>query len=105
VKIQRSPGQTAISISMAKEELTAIDARAASLNLPRSKYLALLAQRDIAAGGALTIESSSVSKLADAVVSSAMPATPLTVPVNYGSAKQAVRRSKQPRAVGSKKKV
>ena len=52
---ERSPEQTAISVSLTKDQLAQIDARADSLNLPRSRYLVLLAQHDIARGGPLTI--------------------------------------------------
>jgi hypothetical protein len=52
---ERSPEQTAISVSLTKEQLLQIDARADSLNLPRSRYLVLVAQHDIARGGPLTI--------------------------------------------------
>ena len=52
---ERSAEQTAISVSLTKELLTQIDARADSLGLPRSRYIALLAQHDIARGGLLTI--------------------------------------------------
>ena len=52
---ERSPEQTAISVSLTKEQLVQIDARADSLNLPRSRYLVLVAQHDIARGGPLTI--------------------------------------------------
>ena len=52
---ERSPEQTAISVSLTKEQLAQIDARADSLNLPRSRYLVLVAQHDIARGGPLTI--------------------------------------------------
>lgn len=51
----RSPDQTAICISISKELLAQIDARAGSLNLPRSQYLALLALDDVVRGGPLAI--------------------------------------------------
>ena len=51
----RSPDQAVISISLPKELLARIDARAASLNMPRSRYLTFLAKSDIERGGALVI--------------------------------------------------
>ena len=47
--------QTAISISLPKKLLDAIDKRADQLHLPRSRYLCLLAQTDIKRGGPLTL--------------------------------------------------
>jgi hypothetical protein len=51
----RSQGQTAISVSLTKELLGRIDIRADALGLSRSRYLAVLAQQDMAKGGPLTI--------------------------------------------------
>jgi hypothetical protein len=51
----RSPEQTAVSISLPRELLARIDARARSLGMPRSRYLAHVAQTDIEHGGALTV--------------------------------------------------
>src|SRR5512137_2478912 len=51
----RSPEQTAISVSITKELLARIDARANELGLSRSRYIAVIAQIDIAEGGPLTI--------------------------------------------------
>jgi len=45
---QRSPGQLGISISMSEKLRDEIDARASSLGLTRSQYLAQLARNDIA---------------------------------------------------------
>jgi hypothetical protein len=45
---------------------------------------------------------SSPSILADSIVASAMPATPLAVPVSYRSKPKAAGRSKSPRERGSK---
>jgi hypothetical protein len=47
--------QTAVSISLPKELLRQIDARADRLGIPRSQYLALIARRDILIGGSLTL--------------------------------------------------
>jgi hypothetical protein len=105
VKIKRSPDQTGISVSMSKQELLDIDNRSKALGLPRSKYLVLLAKRDIACGGGLILEANLPATLADAVSSSLVNEAPLAVPVSYGSPKQAARRSKVPRVGGSKKKV
>jgi predicted DNA binding CopG/RHH family protein len=104
-KIQRSPDQTGISISMSKQELAKIDERAAELGLPRSKYLVLLARRDIATGGGLTLEASSISKIADSIVSDAMPATGLAVPASYKSKPKAVSQTKALRGKGLGKKA
>ena len=52
---ERSPDQTAISVSISRDLLALIDARAQSLNLTRSRYLALLAQQDLTKGGPLVI--------------------------------------------------
>lgn len=51
----RSPGKTAISVSMTVELLEKLDARAESLGLNRSQYLAQLARADLVSGGALTL--------------------------------------------------
>lgn len=53
---ERSTDQTVVSISIPKDLLSKIDARAASLKLPRSHYLARLAKRDVKHGGALVID-------------------------------------------------
>lgn len=51
----RSPGNTAISVSITEALLAKIDARANELGLKRSRYIAVIAQIDIAKGGPLTI--------------------------------------------------
>ena len=51
----RSPEQTAISVSITKDLLARIDARANELGLTRSRYIAVVTQIDIAKGGPLTI--------------------------------------------------
>lgn len=52
---QRKPDQTAISISMSRQLLADLDARASLLGLTRSQYLAQLARNDIATGGGMVI--------------------------------------------------
>ena len=54
---ERSPDQTAVSISLPRDLLAKIDTRAAALNMPRSRYLALVAQQDLTKGGPLVIPS------------------------------------------------
>lgn len=44
---KRSPDQAIVSVSISREALAKIDARAAELALPRSAYLKLLAQQDL----------------------------------------------------------
>ena len=51
----RSPGNTAISVSITEALLARIDSRASELGLKRSRYIAVIAQIDIAKGGPLTI--------------------------------------------------
>ena len=51
----RSQEQTAISVSITKDLLTRINDRASELGLTRSRYIAVIAQIDIAKGGPLTI--------------------------------------------------
>ena len=51
----RSQDQTAISVSITKDLLIRIDNRATELGLTRSRYIAVVAQIDIAKGGPLTI--------------------------------------------------
>lgn len=51
----RSPGQTAISVSVPTDLLRDIDTRAESLGLNRSQYLAQLARADLLAKGAMLI--------------------------------------------------
>lgn len=51
----RSPNQTAFSVSMEEALRDDIDARAESLGLNRSQYLATLARNDIATGGDLLL--------------------------------------------------
>ncbi len=53
----RSPGQTAISISIPEELLAQIDRRAESLGLPRSLYIALLAKQDLIELGDIILRS------------------------------------------------
>lgn len=60
---QRAPDQTAISVSIGKELLAKIDARAAGLGLSRSQYLANLARNDVATGGDLLLKESSSATL------------------------------------------
>jgi len=52
---ERSPEQTAISVSITKDLLSRIDNRASEVGLSRSRYIAVIAQIDIAKGGPLTI--------------------------------------------------
>lgn len=52
---ERSPEQAVVSISLPRELLRRIDARADSLHMPRSRYLSLLAKADVDRGGALQI--------------------------------------------------
>jgi hypothetical protein len=52
----RSPDQAVISISLPKDLLAKIDARATALNMPRSRYFSFLARSDVDRGGALQIE-------------------------------------------------
>ena len=53
---QRKPDQTAISVSMSRELLSQIDARAARLGLNRSTYLASLVRNDLVEKGALVLQ-------------------------------------------------
>ena len=50
-----STGQSVINISLPPALLKEIDRRAESLELPRSRYLAAIAQQDIAKGGPVLI--------------------------------------------------
>jgi hypothetical protein len=59
---ERSPDQTAISVSIRKDLLAMIDARAETLNMTRSQYLAVLAQHDLSRGGRLVIQPPDASK-------------------------------------------
>ncbi len=79
---ERSPEQTAISVSLTKEQLLQIDARADSLNLPRSRYLVLVAQHDIARGGPLTIvtQEQSQTRVPIALTPAALDFLKLAVP-------------------------
>lgn len=52
---QRKPTQTAISVSMSKELLAQLDARAGLLGLNRSQYLSQLARQDLIEGGTLEL--------------------------------------------------
>ena len=52
---ERSPDKTAVSISLPKDLLAEIDARARSLGMTRSRYLTFLAQQDLTKGGPLVI--------------------------------------------------
>lgn len=54
----RSDGQTAISVSMSADLLTAIDSRAEALGLSRSQYLAQLARTDLIHRGDLVLKDS-----------------------------------------------
>lgn len=51
---ERSPGQTAVSISIPSDALAKIDARAAQRSLSRSAYLKLLALQDSALPGSVS---------------------------------------------------
>lgn len=52
----RSENQTAISVSMTREMVAEIDARAKSLGLNRSQYLVLLARNDLVEGGEMVLK-------------------------------------------------
>jgi hypothetical protein len=54
----RSPDHSVISFSLPSVLLARIDDRAASLNIPSSRCLALLARSDVDRGGALKIDPS-----------------------------------------------
>jgi hypothetical protein len=56
------PGAKVISVSLPQVLLDDIDRRAQALGLPRSKYLTLLAQRDLRDLGPLTIYGSEAQK-------------------------------------------
>lgn len=51
----RSPGQTAISVSIPQSLLDQVDERASALGLSRSQYLAQLARADLMERGDLTL--------------------------------------------------
>lgn len=51
----RSPGNTAISVSLDQRLVDLIDARRKTLGLSRSQYLRLLAQKDLADRGDITV--------------------------------------------------
>ena len=53
---RRSPGNTAITVSLEAGLLARIDERAKSLGLKRSTWLQLMARREIEAGGPIIIE-------------------------------------------------
>jgi hypothetical protein len=63
----RSQEQTAISVSITKDLLSRIDDRANTLGLTRSRYIAVVAQIDIAKGGPLTIPAHGASQPAPPV--------------------------------------
>ena len=106
---RRSPGQVAISISMTEEMVQQIDARAASLGLTRSGYLAALARKDVAYGGDLTLkETSSVSSAASAeaeppldIEKLAKIVNPFAAGAKYGPIPRAKRPKAQPSAPDS----
>lgn len=56
-KPERAEGQTVVSISMSKDLLAAIDARAKALRLKRADYLRRLAYNDIETGGDFVLRS------------------------------------------------
>ena len=58
----RSPDQTAICISLSRELLAKIDARATSFNIPRSQYFALLALDDVSKGGSFPLPAASATE-------------------------------------------
>lgn len=58
---QRSPGNTAVSISLPAALLADIDRRADALGLTRSQYLCHLARRDVESRGNLVITEHSIS--------------------------------------------
>jgi len=51
----RSPDQTAVSISLPRDLLAQIDARAKALRMPRSRYLGMVAYQELTKGGPLMI--------------------------------------------------
>jgi len=55
MKPKRSPGKTAISVSLEKELLDKIDERSKNLGITRSAYLCNLARNDLAKGGEFVI--------------------------------------------------
>jgi hypothetical protein len=58
----RSPSNTAVSVSLDKVLLEEIDARARKLGLTRSRYLALLARKDLTTRGPLILPSTDGSQ-------------------------------------------
>lgn len=62
-KKQRSDGLVAFSISMQGTLRADIDARADELGLSRSKYLSILARRDIASGGNVILKANPLTGL------------------------------------------
>lgn len=70
---QRRPDQTAISVSIHVGLLAQIDARAASLGLNRSQYLAQLARNDVASGGDLVLRDTPPPTAADGPQVPAVP--------------------------------
>jgi len=56
----RAPDQTAVSISLPKDILSQIDARAGALGIPRSRYLSIIALQDISKGGPLQLETNQI---------------------------------------------
>jgi len=106
---QRAPDQTAISVSIGKELLGKIDARAEALGLSRSQYLANLARTDVVRGGDMILKESANSapagdagtvhtathKAVALLQAAATPAAPPpTKAVSYRKAPPAARKAK-----------
>lgn len=79
----RSPGKTAISVSMTQALLDQVDQRASALNLTRSQYISQLARADVAAGGDLTLKEnsktkhvSSIDQAGDEIAAALKPSSP-----------------------------
>jgi len=87
---QRKPDQTAISVSMSRSLVAAMDKRAKALGLNRSQFIAQLARADLAAGGDLTLKEDS-PKEAGEVAPKIAGSRELT---KYPSLAKGTRRSK-----------
>lgn len=68
---KRNPENTAVSVSLPKELLARMDARARSLGLNRSTYLCRIAETDLRTSGPLVISPVNSKKVDQAILEAA----------------------------------
>ena len=91
----RSPGQTAISVSLPADLVEEIDARANALGISRSQYLVHLARADLIERGELTLRETASSDPRLAVAEAAAAKAVEEEVTSYGKSAKPKRAPKK----------